>query len=192
MPDLLLLLQLLVVLAAVKALGWLGSLLRQPPVVGEMAAGIVLGPTLLGWVAPDAARALFPPSSLGALHSLSQIGLLLFMFVLGLKMDARELRGHTRSAAVISSAGIVIPFSLSILLAVPLHPVLAPPGVGLKEFALFLGAAISVTAFPVLARILTDQGLLGTRIGTFAIASAAVDDVAAPGCRGARRTPSGS
>jgi Kef-type K+ transport system membrane component KefB len=175
----LLLAQIVVVLLVTRAAGLLLARLRQPGVVGEMVAGLLLGPSLLGVVAPGVSAALFPPESLSYLNSLSQIGLILFMFVIGAELDLGELRRRGRTALFVSNAGIVVPFVLGALLAVALHGRLSPAGVPVGHFALFVGTAMSVTAFPVLARILAESRLLGSRVGTVAIACAAVDDVAA-------------
>jgi K+:H+ antiporter len=144
-----------------------------------MAAGLLLGPSLLGLVAPGFSASLFPEGSLAYLNSLSQIGLILFMFLIGAELDLGELRRRGRTALFVSNAGIAVPFLLGALLALALHRDLSPAGVPVLHFALFVGTAMSVTAFPVLARILTESNLLGTRLGTVAIACAAVDDVAA-------------
>ena len=191
MFDLSLLLgQLLVILTAARIAGYLVGLLGQPRVIGEILAGIALGPSLLGALAPAASGALFPTDHLVPLAALSQLGVLLFMFTVGLRLDRVALRGHLRAAVAVSNASIVIPFVFGAALAPWLHPMLAGSGgasaggasagvVGLVPFTLFLGAAMSVTAFPVLARILTERGLVGTRLGAIAIACAAVDDVTA-------------
>lgn len=174
-----LLVQISVILIASYSVGWLLGRFRQPQVVGEMVAGIMLGPSLLGWVAPDLSAALFPPASLGLLYSLSQIGLLLFMFMVGLELDTKILRRLGHTAVVISHTSIIVPFLLGALLAFYLYPRMAAPGMPFTGFVLFLGAAMSVTAFPVLARILTERNLVGTKLGTLTIACAAVDDVTA-------------
>jgi Kef-type K+ transport system membrane component KefB len=180
MPDLLLLLvQIGVVLVAARVVGLLFRYLKQPQVVGEMVAGILLGPSLLGWAAPAISAQLFPPASLGFLNSLSQVGLLIFMFLVGVELDPRVLRDKSHTALVTSHASIVAPFFLGALLALFLYPRLSHDGVTFTGFALFMGAAMSVTAFPVLARILRERGLLKTRVGAVAIACAAVDDVTA-------------
>ncbi len=174
-----LLLQIAVILIAARALGWVFQRIHQPRVVGEMAAGILLGPSLLGWIAPGVASALFPEGSLESLRVLSQVGLILFMFLVGLELDTRGLRGRGRAVVVTSCFGIVAPFLLGIVLAFHLHPGLSNPGVKFTHFALFLGTAMSITAFPVLARILAERDLLRSRVGTVALACAAADDVTA-------------
>lgn len=175
----LLVIQICVILVASYSVGWLLGRFRQPQVVGEMVAGVMLGPSLLGWLAPDFFAALFPPSSLGALSVLSQIGLLLFMFMVGLELDTRILRKLGHVAIVISHTSIIVPFALGALLALFLFPRIANEGLPFTGFVLFMGAAMSVTAFPVLARILDERNLMGTKLGTLTIACAAVDDVTA-------------
>lgn len=178
MPDLLtLLLQIAVILVLARLIGWLFRKIQQPQVIGEMVAGILLGPSLLGWLAPGVSATLFPPESLGYLNALSLIGLLIFMFLVGLELDAGVLRGQGRAMFLTSQAGIVAPFVLGALLAVYLYPRLAADGVPFGNFALFMGAAMSITAFPVLARILIERGLIKTKLGSVAIACAAVGDV---------------
>jgi Kef-type K+ transport system membrane component KefB len=180
MPNLLLLLvQIAVVLVAARLVGLLFRRIHQPQVVGEMVAGILLGPSLLGWALPEISARLFPVASLGFLNSISQVGLLIFMFLVGLELDPRLLRGKSHTAVVTSHASIVAPFFLGALLSLLLYPRLSDDSVTFTGFALFMGAAMSVTAFPVLARILTERGLTKTRVGTVAIACAAVDDVTA-------------
>lgn len=168
-----------VIVLAARLVGRLFRSLGQPQVVGEMAAGIVLGPSLLGWIAPGVSEHLFPPGSLGGLASLSDIGLVLFMFVVGLDLDTKALRTNGRVALVCSHASILVPFVLGAALALHLYRRLAPPTASFSGFALFLGAAMSITAFPVLARILAEQGLSRTRLGTIALAAAAIGDVSA-------------
>lgn len=175
----LLLLQVAVVLAASRLIGWLFQRIHQPQVVGEMFAGILLGPSLLGAALPTVSAALFPPQTLGALNALSQIGLLLFMFLVGLELDTGLLRKRVHVAVVTSHASIIAPFLLGLVLAVHLYPTLAPANVPFLHFALFAGTAMSITAFPVLARILTERRLLNTPVGNIAIACAAVDDITA-------------
>ena len=178
-PLLVLILQVAVIIVFSRAVGWLFRRLHQPQVVGEMAAGLMLGPSLLGWLAPDLSAALFPPESLGYLNTLSQVGLIVFMFLVGLELEPRLLRGRGKTAVVTSHASIVVPFCLGAGLALYLYPRLSDDSVAFTSFALFMGAAMSVTAFPVLARILTERSLLGTRLGAVTIACAAVDDISA-------------
>ncbi len=180
LPDLsLLLAQLAAVLAACWIVGRIVRAFGQPRVVGEMLAGILLGQSVLGAVAPAVDRALFPPESLGHLSALAQVGLVLFMFLVGLEVDPAALRNRARAALVISHAGIAIPLFFGVLLATTLYPAFAPAGISFTPFALFMGAALSVTAFPVLARILQERSLTKTQVGMTAIACAAVADVTA-------------
>ncbi|MFF6983647.1 cation:proton antiporter [Streptomyces sp. NPDC008343] len=168
--------------AAVLACQAGASVLRrlgQPPVIGEITMGIVLGPSLLGWLWPDAQRWLFPESVLPYTSVLGQLGLLAFMFLVGLELDLGTLRGNSRTVLAVSLAGILLPLGLGALLAFPLYNQLAPDGVESTPFLLFVAVAMSITAFPVLARILVDRGLYGTPLGALAMACAAVDDVAA-------------
>src|SRR5262249_16485612 len=159
--------------------GWLLSKLNQPRVIGEMVAGLLLGPSLLGQVAPKLSALIFPADSLSFLYSLSQVGLVLFMFTVGLKLDTKELRRLGPTALVISGTSIILPFVLGALLAIQLYPKFSDDTIPLIGFVLFIGAAMSITAFPVLSRILSERNLLNTRIGTLTVACAAVDDVAA-------------
>ena len=175
----LLLAQLVVILVTARVAGRMIRPLGQPQVIGEMVAGLALGPSVLGVVSPGTLATLFPPDRLLPLATLSQLGVLLFMFVVGLRLDLDLLRSRAPAAVAVSQASIAAPFALGAGLAVVLRDQLAPAGVGLLPFALFLGASMSVTAFPVLARILTERGLLGTRVGAVAITAAAVDDVTA-------------
>ncbi len=154
---------------------WIG----QPLVIAEITAGILLGPSLLGWAAPEVYEAVFSKTSLGLLQLVSQLGLVLFMFLVGLELDPSLLRGRAHTSVAISHTSIIVPFALGAVVAPMLHPVLAPEGVDLLPFTLFLGAAMSITAFPVLARILNERRLLRSRIGAITIACAAVDDVTA-------------
>jgi Kef-type K+ transport system membrane component KefB len=142
-----------------------------------MFAGIVLGPSLLGWVSPHLSGLLFPPSSLTFLNLLSQVGVILYMFLVGLSSNPETLKHQGHAAVLTSHASVMIPLVLGAALALFLYPGFAGDHVGFTGFALFLGASMSITAFPVLARILTDRQMLGTRLGALAIACAAVDDV---------------
>ena len=174
-----LLLQLVVIIIAARLVGKLFSELGQPPVLGEIVAGILLGPSLLGLISPRTMEFLFPASSLEPLRLLSQIGVALFMFVVGMELDLAHLRKKAQSAIMVSNASIIVPFFLGAALALILFPALAPPTVRFLPFALFMGIAMSITAFPVLARILEDRGLSQTSLGTIALTCAAVDDVTA-------------
>jgi Kef-type K+ transport system membrane component KefB len=153
--------------------------LHQPPVMGEMVAGIVLGPSVLGLFLPQVMWFLFPVSSLQTLQLLSQIGVVLFMFLVGMEVNVRHLREKGSAAVMISHASIIVPFLLGTSLSIFLYKDLAPPGTSFNAFALFIGVAMSITAFPVLARILQDRGLWNTHLGSIAITCAAVDDVTA-------------
>jgi Kef-type K+ transport system membrane component KefB len=147
--------------------------------MGEMVAGILLGPSVLGLFSPPTMAFLFPPASMGTLGMLSQIGVVLFMFVVGMELDLQHLRERASAAIMVSHASIIVPFLLGAALALVLYPPLAPANTSFTAFALFMGIAMSITAFPVLARILEDRGLSRTRLGSTAIACAAVDDVTA-------------
>ncbi|WP_051833477.1 cation:proton antiporter [Streptomyces katrae] len=153
--------------------------LGQTTVVGEILVGILLGPSLLGWLWPAGSRWLLPGEVLPYLGVLGNLGLLVFMFLVGLELDVGLLRGRGRAVVVVSQASVWIPLGLGSLLALAMYGSLAPEGVGRAEFVLFVAVAMSVTAFPVLARILKDQGLYGTPVGTLAMACAAVADVVA-------------
>ena len=180
MPELkTLILQVVVICSVARVLGWLFARLHQPRVIGEIVAGILLGPSLLGWLSPAAMTQLFPPQGLGAIYSLSQVGLLLFMFQVGLELDVAKLRRMGRTVVLTSNVSIIVPFLAGALLALFLHRTLSDASVPLLVFALFMGTAMSVTAFPVLARILTDRNMLQSRIGSIAISCAAVDDITA-------------
>jgi Kef-type K+ transport system membrane component KefB len=175
----LLLLQIGVIITVARGLGLVFKRINQPQVMGEMVAGILLGPSLFGWLSPGLFAALFPPESLGFLNALSQVGLLLFMFVVGLELNPQVLRERRHMVVLTSHVSIICPFLLGSLLALYLYPRLSDDRVKFTHFALFLGTAMSITAFPVLARILTERKLLHTPMGAVAIACAAVDDVSA-------------
>ena len=171
------LVQIAVIAGFSRLFAWTFRKFGQPMVVGEMAAGIALGPTLFGLAAPGAWHALFPPESLGYLNALSQAGLVIFMFLVGVRVDFAEMRRHSSLAVVTSNISIILPLLMGLGLAAYLFP---RYGSGDPlAFALFIGTAMSVTAFPVLARILTERNLLNTRLGSIAIACAAVDDITA-------------
>jgi len=172
-----LVLQIAVILTVCRVLGSIFHLLRQPRVVGEMFAGILLGPSLLGWLAPRFSAVLFPPASLGYLNALSQVGLIIFMFLVGLGTNPKELKKQGHAAILTSHASITLPFLMASLLSLYLYPRLSDDSVSFTSFGLFMGASMSITAFPVLARILTERNMLQSRLGTMAITCAAVDDV---------------
>ncbi|MCS7081833.1 MAG: cation:proton antiporter [Bacteroidetes bacterium] len=174
---LLFLVQIGVILSVSRLLGWAFRRLHQPQVVGEMLAGLLLGPSLLGNLAPGFWGWLFPPSHMGLLHGASQLGLVLFMFLIGLEVDPRLLRQTQRAAVRVAQAGIVVPFALGGLLGWGLHGVFAPEGVPRWVFALFMAVAMSITAFPVLARILSERNLLHSPVGVISIVAAGIKDV---------------
>ncbi|MFT4155223.1 cation:proton antiporter [Parafilimonas sp.] len=178
-PLTLLLIQIVAIILAAKFFGWICTKIGQPTVVGEMIAGIVLGPSLLGLYFPDVSAVLFPRQSLGNLQFLSQIGLILFMFIVGMELDLKVFRKKTREAIVISHASIIFPFALGVGLAYFIYHSFAPETVQFLSFALFIGIAMSITAFPVLARIVQERGLGRTKLGTVAITCAAADDITA-------------
>ncbi|HEV2856353.1 MAG TPA: cation:proton antiporter [Thermoanaerobaculia bacterium] len=178
-PLSLLLLQVIIIVVAARALGTAFSRIGQPAVIGEMVAGILLGPSLLGLVAPGVQAFLFPADSLGALRMLSQIGVILFMFIVGTELDIDHLRRKAHAAVVVSHASIVVPFFLGCALALTVYRSMAPAGTRFSAFALFLGVAMSITAFPVLARIIDERRMRRSHLGSTAIACAAVDDVTA-------------
>lgn len=173
------LLALVAVIVAARVVGALFRMLRQPPVVGEVVAGILLGPSLLGRVAPGISEAVLPAAVAPSLQIIAQLGVLLFMFMVGLELDTALLRKRTYATLTISHASIVVPFVLGAGAALVVYPRFGLPAVPFDTFALFLGVSLSVTAFPVLARILSDQGLTRTELGVIAISCAAVDDVTA-------------
>jgi Kef-type K+ transport system membrane component KefB len=174
-----LLVQMIVIVLAARALGALAGRVGQTAVIGEIAAGLLLGPSLLGWLAPPVSHWLFAEASLPILQLLAEIGVLLFMFVVGLELEPSRLRGHARVAIAVSNVGIIVPFILGVLLSLGLYRAYAPAGVSFHAFALFCGIAMSITAFPVLARILEERGLTRTPLGATALTCAAVDDVTA-------------
>jgi Kef-type K+ transport system membrane component KefB len=172
-------LQLLVVIALAQVAGRLCKGIGQPAVVGEIITGILLGPSLLGLVAPEAFAFLFPADSLGPLRLLSQVGVCLFMFVVGMELNVGQVRSNSQVAIAVSHVGIAFPFLLGVLLAYPLFSKLAGSGTTFTSFALFMGISMSITAFPVLARILQERGISRTFLGSTAMTCAAVDDVTA-------------
>lgn len=175
----LLLLQILTILFVSKLFGVLFTKIKQPSVVGEMIAGIFLGPSIMGLLLPGVTEFLFPKISLGNLQFLSQIGLALFMFIIGMELDIEKLRNKAHNAIVISHASIIFPYFLGVSVSWLLYEQFAPANVSFTSFALFMGIAVSITAFPVLARILQERGLTKTALGAIVITCAAFDDVTA-------------
>jgi hypothetical protein len=173
-----LLLQVMVIILTARAIGWLFVKIGQPVVVGEMLAGIVLGPSLLGSLFPGEAF-LFPTASMGTLQLLSQLGVIIFMFGIGLELHLGSLRQQAHAAVFVSHASILAPFFLGVAFSLAMYPALAGSDVPFFEFALFMGIAMSITAFPVLARIIEERGLAGTHLGNTAIACAAIGDATA-------------
>ncbi|MBF0133366.1 MAG: cation:proton antiporter [Magnetococcales bacterium] len=175
----LLLAQIAAVMFVSRMIGVVARWVGQPLVIAEVIAGIVLGPSLLGWMWPEAMTTLFPESSLTVLRMLSQIGLVLFMFLVGLKLDLKLSEVRTGESVFISHASIIVPFALGAVASWWLYAAYAAPEVPFLSFLLFMGISMSVTAFPVLARILEEHHLIESRVGAIAIVCAAVDDVTA-------------
>ena len=178
-PVPLLLLQIIAILVAVRIFSYLFKYLGQPGVIGEIVAGIVLGPSVLGHFFPGAFEFLFEPSSLVPLNVISQIGLVLFMFVIGMELDLGVVRRKASETLVISHASIIVPFFLGLVLAYWVYPEFGAHHAPFLSFALFIGISVSITAFPVLARIVQERNLGKTPMGMLAIASAANNDVTA-------------
>jgi Kef-type K+ transport system membrane component KefB/nucleotide-binding universal stress UspA family protein len=175
----LVLLEILIVIGFSRLVGLLFRAIKQPLVIGEIMAGIMLGPSLLGKIFPVTQAWLFPPSTAPILEVLAQIGLIFFMFLIGLELDPKYLKGKVRIAVFTSAAGIILPFFLAGGLALWLYPLGQGSQTSLLAFSLFFGSALSITAFPVLARIISESNLQNTPIGSLALTCAAVDDVAA-------------
>jgi len=171
--------QLILIALAARVCGALAVKLRQPAVIGEMIAGILLGPSLFGWLSPDIFHFIFPSSSLGVLRLLSQIGVCLFMFVVGLDLDLDHLKQHAKTVVLVSQVSIFFPYLLGVVAALFLFSPLAGANTTFTAFALFIGISMSITAFPVLARILEERGLTRSALGSKAIACAATGDVTA-------------
>jgi Kef-type K+ transport system membrane component KefB len=173
------LLTLVVVLVVARILGAMFRRLNQPQVMGEVVAGILLGPSFLGWLAPGVASQILPANTAPYLALISQVGVVLYMFLVGLDLDTDLLQKRSQAAIAISHASIVAPFLLGAAFALWLYPRYSTGAFSFTTFALFIGVAMSITAFPVLARILTDRGMQKTRLGVLALACAAIDDVTA-------------
>lgn len=178
-PLALLLAQIVTIILVARLFGWICMKIKQPTVIGEMVAGIVLGPSLVGMYFPEFSAFLFPKESLGNLQFLSQIGLILFMYIVGMELDLGVLRKKAHDAVVISHASIIIPFALGIGLSYYIYQEFAPDGIQFTSFALFIAIAMSITAFPVLARIVQERNLQKTKLGTIVITCAAADDITA-------------
>src|SRR5688500_9015541 len=178
-PLAILLAQIATIILVARIFGIIFRKIGQPSVIGEIIAGIVLGPSLLGRYFPEFSAGLFPVESLGNLQFLSQIGLILFMFIIGMELDLKVLRNRAHDAVVISHASIIVPFALGVGLAYFIYQSFAPPNVEFTSFSLFMGIAMSITAFPVLARIVQERGMQKTKLGTIAITCAAADDITA-------------
>ena len=178
-PIALFTIQAILVIVTSRLIGLLAKRVDQPMVIAEVVAGICLGPSLLGWLFPHFSAVVFPKASLAALGLVANIGLALFMFLIGLELDPKLLRGRGHASVVISHSSIVAPFGLGSLLALYLYPRLSDPNVRFSSFTLFMGVAMSITAFPVLARILSERRLLRSKVGAMTITCAAVDDVTA-------------
>lgn len=174
-----LLIQILIILGLSRVCAFFLKAFGQPPVVGEMLAGILLGKSVFAYLSPAGFHFIFPESSMPQLYFFSQIGLIFFMFVVGLDLRLSSLKQRAAAAIMVSHVSIVLPFLLGALLSLGLYTRYGPPNVAYASFALFIGIAMSITAFPVLARIIHDKGLSGTPVGNMAIACAAVDDVTA-------------
>jgi Kef-type K+ transport system membrane component KefB len=171
--------QLILIIIAARLCGILARWCGQPAVVGEMIAGILLGPSLLGWLWPDFFHFVFPAPSFDSLRLFSQIGVCLFMFVVGMELDLGQLRQRAGTAMIISQVSILFPYLLGVIAALFLFLPFAPAGTTFVAFALFIGVSMSITAFPVLARILEERGMTRSSLGATALLCAAMNDVAA-------------
>ncbi len=179
LPLSILLLQIITIIFAARTFGFLFNKIGQPTVIGEIIAGVFLGPSMLGTWLPEYSAFLFPKQSLGNLQLLSQVGLVLFMFVIGMELDLKVLKSKAHDAVIISHASIIVPYALGVGLAYGIYREFAPENINFLSFSLFMGIAMSITAFPVLARILQERNLTKTRLGAIAITCAAADDITA-------------
>lgn len=178
-PLAILLLQIITILITARIFGFIFKKIGQPSVMGEIVAGIFLGPSFTGLFFPEFSLFLFPKTSLPNLQFISQIGLILFMFIVGMELDLKVLKKKAHEAVIISHASIIIPFALGMGLAYFMYQPFAPDGIGFLAFSLFIGISLSITAFPVLARIVQERQLTKTRLGAIVITCAAADDVTA-------------
>lgn len=178
-PLAVLLLQIIVIIAFARLFGYLFKKIGQPAVIGEIVAGIILGPSVIGAYFPGINHFLFPAASLSTLSFISQIGLILFMFIIGMELDLKAIGKQAYGAVIISHASIIIPYTLGVLLAYYIYHEYAPANITFLSFALFMGISMSITAFPVLARILQEKGLTRSRLGAMVLTCAAADDLTA-------------
>lgn len=178
-PLIIFVMQLIVIILIAQVFVGVVKKIGQPAVIGEIIAGIVLGPSVVGNFFPEIGAFLFPRASLGNIQMLSQIGLILFMFVVGMELNLEALKKKARSAVIISHASILVPYLLGVILALFLYKYYSPANIPFYAFALFLGIAMSITAFPVLARIIKERDMVHTRLGTIALTCAAADDITA-------------
>ena len=174
-----LLLQIITILLTCRLFGWLFQKIGQPTVIGEIVAGIVLGPSVLGNLFPEASAFLFPVESLVNINMLSQFGLILFMFAIGMELNISEVRKKLKETILISHTSTIVPFFFGMLTAYFVYDKYADKSTPFLSFALFIGIAMSITAFPVLARIIQEKGLTKTHLGTISLASAANGDITA-------------
>ena len=178
-PLIIFILQLIIIIVTAQLFVMLVKKIGQPAVIGEIIAGIVLGPSLVGAVLPGFSAFIFREDSLGNLQMLSQVGLVLFMFVVGMELNLEALKKKAKAAVVISHASILVPYLFGVVLAFFLYKYYAPGNIPFYAFALFMGIAMSITAFPVLARIIKERNMVQTRLGTIALTCAAADDITA-------------
>lgn len=180
-PLAILILQIAIILILSRLLGYLSKKIKQPSVIGEIVAGIVLGPSVLGALSPQLFAFIFPADSIEILHALSQVGLILFMFIVGMELDFNVLKRSAGIAVMVSHASIILPFALGVGLSYYLYTDFAPANVSFLAFSLFIGTAMSITALPILARIIQERGLTNTKLGTMALTCGAIDDITAWG-----------
>lgn len=178
-PVIIFILQLIVIIVASQVFAALFKMIGQPAVIGEIVAGIVLGPSLIGHFFPEISSFLFPKNALGNIQMLSQVGLILFMFIVGMELNLESLKNKAKAAVIISHASILMPYLLGVILALYLYRLYSPGNIPFYAFALFLGIAMSITAFPVLARIIKERNMVHTRLGTMVLTCAAADDITA-------------
>ena len=178
-PLAILILQVVSIIVISRLFGFFFNKIGQPTVIGEIIAGIALGPSVLGLFFPEASAFIFPAASLSNLQFVSQVGLILFMFVIGMELDLKVLRNQAHDAVVISHASIIIPYFLGMGLAYYMYEEFSPDNISFLSFALFMGIATSITAFPVLARVIQERDLTKTKLGIIAITCAAADDITA-------------